>query len=78
MTETVTYKTLCKNCNRKSEYIMRSENVNPNLSDNDVMYIIKNKPEYEYSNCEHCKLITKKEYISFNINVKSRKAVKDG
>ena len=77
MTETVTYTMLCKNCNGKSEYVMRGKTINSDLSDNDIMFIIHHKPDYEYSNCKHCNLITKQEYISFNTNVDKQKAVKD-
>lgn len=68
MKQTITYIRQCKSCGEKKTYIMRDDNVNSDLTDKDMNFIILNKKSApdQFDFCAHCNMETKQEIIAFD------------
>jgi len=68
MKERITYTTKCMNCNKKTNYILRSKNSNSSLTDSDINRAIAIYTENPFTNqyCDKCKKYTLQMRVAFD------------
>ncbi len=57
----------CLQCGNENQWIVRSWNVNENLTDSDIDFIAANSIGNDrFYDCDECKRLTKHRVVSFN------------